>query len=37
MTGQIGLRIDARLVEEADKVCREIGITPTAEICSVNR
>ena len=32
MTEQIRLRIDSELVEEADKVCREIGITPTAAV-----
>jgi addiction module RelB/DinJ family antitoxin len=32
MTEQIRLRIDSRLVEEADDVCREIGITPTAAV-----
>ncbi|MGO8837963.1 MAG: type II toxin-antitoxin system RelB/DinJ family antitoxin [Limisphaerales bacterium] len=32
MTEQIRLRIDTELVEEADKVCREIGITPTAAV-----
>ena len=32
MTEQIRLRIDSELVEEADVVCREIGITPTAAV-----
>ena len=32
MTEQIRLRIDRRLVEEADEVCREMGITPTAAV-----
>ena len=32
MTEQIRLRIDTDLVEEADEVCREIGITPTAAV-----
>ena len=32
MTEQIRLRIDTNLVEEADEVCREIGITPTAAV-----
>ena len=32
MTEQIRLRIDSQLVEEADEVCREIGITPTAAV-----
>jgi addiction module RelB/DinJ family antitoxin len=32
MTEQIRLRIDSRLAEEADVVCREIGITPTAAV-----
>ena len=32
MTEQIRLRIDSELVEEADAVCREIGITPTAAV-----
>jgi addiction module RelB/DinJ family antitoxin len=32
MTEQIRLRIDSNLVEEADEVCREIGITPTAAV-----
>jgi addiction module RelB/DinJ family antitoxin len=32
MTEQIRLRIDRQLVEEADEVCREIGITPTAAV-----
>jgi addiction module RelB/DinJ family antitoxin len=32
MTEQIRLRIDSDLVEEADEVCREIGITPTAAV-----
>jgi addiction module RelB/DinJ family antitoxin len=32
MTEQIRLRIDSTLVEEADEVCREIGITPTAAV-----
>ena len=30
MTEQIRLRIDSQLAEEADVICREIGITPTA-------
>jgi addiction module RelB/DinJ family antitoxin len=32
MTEQIRLRIDTALAEEADQVCREIGITPTAAV-----
>jgi addiction module RelB/DinJ family antitoxin len=32
MTEQIRLRIDSGLAEEADEVCREIGITPTAAV-----
>ena len=32
MTEQIRLRIDSQLAEEADLVCREIGITPTAAV-----
>ena len=32
MTEQIRLRIDTELAEEADEVCREIGITPTAAV-----
>ena len=32
MTDQIRLRIDSQLAEEADVVCREIGITPTAAV-----
>ncbi|MCX6940611.1 MAG: RelB antitoxin [Verrucomicrobiota bacterium] len=32
MTEQIRLRIDSQLAEEADMVCREIGITPTAAV-----
>ena len=32
MTEQIRLRIDSNLAEEADEVCREIGITPTAAV-----
>jgi addiction module RelB/DinJ family antitoxin len=32
MTVQIRLRIDSQLAEEADMVCREIGITPTAAV-----
>ena len=32
MTEQIRLRIDSQLAEEADVVCREIGITPTAAV-----
>ncbi len=32
MTEQIRLRIDSDLAEEADVVCREIGITPTAAV-----
>jgi addiction module RelB/DinJ family antitoxin len=32
MTEQIRLRIDSTLAEEADEVCREIGITPTAAV-----
>ena len=32
MTEQIRLRIDSELAEEADAVCREIGITPTAAV-----
>ncbi len=32
MTEQIRLRIDSNLVEEADEVCREMGITPTAAV-----
>jgi addiction module RelB/DinJ family antitoxin len=29
---QIRLQIDSQLAEEADVVCREIGITPTAAV-----
>ena len=32
MTEQIRFRIDSQLAEEADEVCREIGITPTAAV-----
>jgi len=32
MTEQIRLRIDSELAEEANAVCREIGITPTAAV-----
>ena len=32
MTEQIRLRIDRQLAEEADVICREIGITPTAAV-----
>lgn len=32
MTEQIRLRIDSQLADEADEVCREIGITPTAAV-----
>jgi addiction module RelB/DinJ family antitoxin len=32
MTEQIRLRIDSQLAEEADVICREIGITPTAAV-----
>jgi DNA-damage-inducible protein J len=32
MTEQLRLRIDSNLVDEADAVCREIGITPTAAV-----
>lgn len=32
MNEQIRLRIDGQLVEEADAVCKEIGITPTAAV-----
>jgi len=32
MTEQIRLRIDSHLADEADVVCREIGITPTAAV-----
>ena len=32
MTEQIKLRIDRQLAAEADLVCREIGITPTAAV-----
>ena len=32
MTEQIRLRIDSQLAEEANEVCREIGITPTAAV-----
>lgn len=32
MTEQLRLRIDSNLVNEADAVCREIGITPTAAV-----
>jgi addiction module RelB/DinJ family antitoxin len=32
MTEQIRLRINSQLAEEADLVCREIGITPTAAV-----
>lgn len=32
MTEQLRVRIDRDLIEEADEVCREIGITPTAAV-----
>ena len=32
MTEQLRLRIDSNLAGEADAVCREIGITPTAAV-----
>ena len=32
MTEQIRLRIDTDLAAEAEEVCREIGITPTAAV-----
>ena len=32
MTEQIRIRIDSQLAEEADGVCRELGITPTAAV-----
>ncbi len=32
MTEQIRLRIETKLADEADEVCREIGITPTAAV-----
>lgn len=32
MTEQIRFRIDSQLAGEADVVCREIGITPTAAV-----
>ena len=32
MTEQIRLRIDRQLAAEAEVVCREIGITPTAAV-----
>ena len=32
MTEQIRLRIESKLVEEADEVCRELGMTPTAAV-----
>jgi addiction module RelB/DinJ family antitoxin len=32
MTEQIRLRIDSQLAEEAQVVCREIGITPSAAV-----
>lgn len=32
MTEQIRLRIDRQLAADADDVCREIGITPTAAV-----
>ena len=32
MTEQIRLRIDSQLAEEANMVCSEIGITPTAAV-----
>ena len=32
MTEQIRLRIDSQLVAEADRVCRDLGITPTAAV-----
>jgi addiction module RelB/DinJ family antitoxin len=32
MTEQVRLRIDRRLVKAANKVCREIGISPTAAV-----
>jgi addiction module RelB/DinJ family antitoxin len=32
MTEQVRFRIDRRLAREADEVCRELGITPTAAV-----
>lgn len=32
MTEQIRIRIDRQLAAEADAVCRELGITPTAAV-----
>ena len=32
MTEQIRIRIDRQLAAEADGVCRELGITPTAAV-----
>jgi len=32
MNEQIRLRIDGQLIAEADVVCKEIGITPTAAV-----
>ena len=32
MTEQIRLRIESKLAEQAQEVCREIGITPTAAV-----
>lgn len=32
MTEQVRLRVDRQLAEEADVVCRELGITPTAAV-----
>ncbi|MBC8094542.1 MAG: type II toxin-antitoxin system RelB/DinJ family antitoxin [Akkermansiaceae bacterium] len=32
MTEQLRIRIERQLIVEADEVCREIGITPTAAV-----
>jgi addiction module RelB/DinJ family antitoxin len=32
MSEEIRLRIDSQLMQEADEVCREIGITPTVAV-----
>jgi addiction module RelB/DinJ family antitoxin len=32
MTEQVRIRIDSQLAEEAEKVCRDIGITPTTAV-----
>jgi addiction module RelB/DinJ family antitoxin len=32
MTEQIRLRIDSQLAQDAEEVCREIGISPTAAV-----